>query len=432
MAQHELKTRAVRHRTLAGMLLTLCVVVFGLCKPFDAPAARVEAGPSLPPTRPAARNGPASAVTSDVSGVPSETRVDATRYLTIYVCDDSKRPVEDAVLSAVGIGKVVTDAGGLAVHPWEGGPTEIELVAWPEDASRPLFLNPNHRRRTAIAAGDGHGFCEWSLSRCGTLTVQAIGLAVIPEEMSVLVTSLDPLASNGLWRGTLNAQDQMVLRGMPPVALSVELLPSSRTAFMPAEQKVSMSSGGDALVSFDLQVARGSVRGVVVDQRGQAVVGITVAALPVHPFGAGRGKTTVTGDNGTFEILGLPGPEVRVGVDVRSLPARDFAFFGSSDSPWERVSSVTSGQLLLRVTEGATLRVRVPQGIAVLRPSLLVTPGPFGMSNSVNLSRDPDGHWSFLVKHLRSGRYTLALSDASAVIEDVFFGPDDKYKSISL
>lgn len=339
------------------------------------------------------------------------------RNVVVCVSDDGGAPVAHARLAVQGRGIIETDDGGLAITPWEGERVEVTLQSWPGNGDKRLFLSTVKRRRVIDANSDG--FCEYVLSRTGVLLIKVACPAGLVA--SVLVYATDANVSSSMWRADVS--DGVATFGsMPPGIMSVELLPASASPYMPTVHTAEIFPGRESILAIYPVLGRGTIRGRVVSDDGHPVVGIVVTAMSSVPRERTKPKEAVTGSGGLFEIVGLPMEEVRVSVDVKSMPQRGYAFFGSVDQPWILVNAASDRDIVLPVAHGFTLKV-VPSGIiAHARPVLVINPGRYRISDSTSLAEQASGEECYVFSHLREGTYDIWLEGNPATVKRITIG----------
>lgn len=250
--------------------------------------------------------------------------------------------------------------------------------------------------RRATLPRRGQAAVSFLLPRCGEVTL-VCEREISPSTARVRLRA--PESGYDVRRATIQLRDsdRRVVR-LPPGFYHVDCdVPAGLPVIATLPGTIAVTSGRDVELPVRLVHVRGALAGRVIDSRGDGVSGVRVLATPPgHP-----GKRTTTGDEGKFEIRGLPSTALTVSVD----PTRTRRGKTMYAVPDETTLSRPSTDVLLTIERGFELRVVVTDeksGDKINGVPVRLTPGPRRTAVDA-VARQ--GHAAF--GHLRRGRYRV-------------------------
>ena len=330
--------------------------------------------------------------------------------LVVEALDDLQRPVEGIEFSVQGeFRTLVTDELGIIVFDRLHEGSYSVRVDRPEATfgqDRHLSLPENESQRVRLRTGE-KASVRFVFQRTGSvrLSLGSPPRAAMEHSESIfgVISTLDGVPYSR--RFELQFDGTTLVEDLPPGSYRVWFtFPSqSRLLFVNADVQVIVSAG--EVFEHTIVLAAGSARiaGRVVDERGQAVPLVTLAAKRLsEEEGAPLLRSTRSDANGAFSIEGLTPDEYTVLPIVTGIQSGHFAWPSKGDSL--RVTApATDVEVLLK--EAGFIDVRFPAGahryqVRIDRAGSLQEPKSYSLS-----------HGAADIRHVGEGTYELTLWD---------------------
>lgn len=368
------------------------------------PAAEMPPSAVSPAVTPMVADGPSKVAPANES---SPERITAQHAVVVAVRDDRGEPVEGATVRMSGRADTKTDAGGLAVFAdWqdEHGFVDLDATGDPE-----RFVDRRAAQREVTRGAERDILVEFTVARAGRLRVEVPGITGHCDIQLVRKSVEADGFACAPQRVAIDATGTAEFAGLPPGPFEVWAFFAPDSPFVPTNATATVASGETSTVALTPVRGAGKVHGVVLAPDGKPLAGATVEALPVFPFATGPGKVATSAADGTFALVGLPQPEVWVGVDVRSLPDANYAFFGTAQQPRLRVRVDGAEPLRLQLQPGFRL-VGACRAAGEDSPMVFLSPEQYDIEGQVRARAADDGRIGYEFRHLRPGDYVLRSS----------------------